>query len=155
MLRLGWPVADEAGFDEGAALDGAELTAELRSYQGEALGAWWQDGSPAGGSGVLALPCGAGKTVIGIGAMVTASARTLIVCTSTSAVRQWIAEILDKTTLTEAQVGEWSGQRKQLRDVTVTTYQALVHTDPRRRLRRTCWSGIPTSRCSTPTTGAL
>lgn len=130
LLRLGWPVADEAGFDEGTPLEGAELTAELRSYQGDALGAWWQDGSPAGGSGVLALPCGAGKTVIGIGAMVTASARTLIVCTSTSAVRQWITEILDKTTLVESQVGEWSGQRKQLRDVTVTTYQALTYADP-------------------------
>lgn len=130
LLRLGWPVADEAGFDEGTPLKGAELTAELRSYQGDALGAWWQDGSPAGGSGVLALPCGAGKTVIGIGAMVTASARTLIVCTSTSAVRQWITEILDKTTLAESQVGEWSGQRKQLREVTVTTYQALTHADP-------------------------
>lgn len=129
LLRLGWPVADEAGFEEGAPLEGAELTAELRSYQADALAAWWQDGSPAGGSGVLALPCGAGKTVIGLAAVVTASARTLIVCTSTSAVRQWIDEILDKTTLGEPQVGEWSGQRKQLRDVTVTTYQALTHAD--------------------------
>jgi DNA excision repair protein ERCC-3 len=130
LLALGWPVADEAGFDEGAALAGAELTAELRSYQGDALAAWWQDGSPAGGSGVLALPCGAGKTVIGLGALVTAAARTLIVCTSISAARQWIREILDKTTLDPSQVGEWSGQTKDLRDVTVATYQVLTWADP-------------------------
>jgi DNA excision repair protein ERCC-3 len=130
LLRLGWPVADEAGFDEGDRLDGVELTADLRSYQGDALAAWWQDGSPAGGSGVLALPCGSGKTVIGLGAMVTAGTRTLIVCTSISAARQWIAEILDKTTLDRSQVGEWSGQDKHLRDVTVATYQVLTWSDP-------------------------
>lgn len=130
LLRLGWPVADEAGFDGGNRLDGAELTAELRSYQGDALAAWWQDGSPAGGSGVLALPCGAGKTVIGLGALATAGTRTLIVCTSISAARQWIAEILDKTTLDRSQVGEWSGQDKNLRDVTVATYQVLTWSDP-------------------------
>lgn len=130
LLALGWPVADEAGFEEGAALTGVELTAELRSYQGDALGAWWQDGSPAGGSGVLALPCGSGKTVIGLGAIVTAAARTLIVCTSISAARQWIRELLDKTTLDPSQVGEWSGERKDLRDVTVATYQVLTWADP-------------------------
>jgi DNA excision repair protein ERCC-3 len=130
LLRLGWPVADEAGFDDGDRLADAELTAELRPYQGDALAAWWQDGSPAGGSGVLALPCGAGKTVIGLGALVTAGVRTLIVCTSISAARQWIAEILDKTTLERSQVGEWSGQEKDLRDVTVATYQVLTWADP-------------------------
>lgn len=130
LLRLGWPVADEAGFDKGDLLTGLELTVDLRSYQGEALAAWWLDGDPAGGSGVLTLPCGAGKTVIGLGALATASSRTLVVCTSISSARQWIREIVDKTTLTADRVGEWSGQRKQLRDVTVVTYQALTWADP-------------------------
>jgi DNA excision repair protein ERCC-3 len=130
LLRLGWPVADEAGFDDGDRLEGAELLANLRSYQADALVAWWQDGSPAGGSGVLTLPCGAGKTVIGLGALVTAGTRTLIVCTSISAARQWIAEILDKTTLDRSRVGEWSGQDKNLREVTVATYQVLTWSDP-------------------------
>jgi DNA excision repair protein ERCC-3 len=130
LLHIGWPVADEAGYDDAAALAGAELAAELRSYQADALGAWWQDGSPAGGSGVLVLPCGAGKTVIGLAAMVTAGTRTLIVCTSISAARQWIRELADKTTLAPSQVGEWSGQRKELRDVTVATYQVLTWADP-------------------------
>lgn len=129
LLRLGWPVADEAGFEDGTELAGVELTAELRSYQGDALAAWWQDGSPAGGSGVLALPCGSGKTVIGLGALVTAAARTLIVCTSVSAARQWIEELVDKTTLDRTHVGEWSGQNKTLRDVTVATYQVLTWAD--------------------------
>ena len=95
LLGLGWPVADEAGFDEGDALTGVELTADLRSYQGEALAAWWQDGDPGGGRGVLTLPCGAGKTVIALGALATAATRTLVVCTSISAARQWVREFGD------------------------------------------------------------
>lgn len=130
LLRLGWPVADEAGFEEGAALGEVEMTVGLRSYQADSLAAWWVDGDPAGGSGVLTLPCGAGKTIIGLAAIVSARARALVVCTSITAVRQWIRETLDKTTLTEDQLGEWSGQRKQLRPITFVTYNILTWADP-------------------------
>ncbi|MFQ5558815.1 MAG: helicase-associated domain-containing protein, partial [Acidimicrobiales bacterium] len=131
LLAIGWPVADEAGFATGTELGAVELGVDLRPYQAEALAAWWLDGDPAGGSGVLALPCGAGKTVIGLAAIVATGSRAMVVCTSILAVRQWIREILDKTSLTEDDVGEWSGQRKQLRPVTFVTYHVLTWADPR------------------------
>lgn len=126
LLRLGWPAADEAGYDDGSPLGEVSLRAELRSYQGDALAAWWADGTVAGGSGVLVLPCGAGKTVIGLAALVTAGTDTLIVATSITAARQWIRELLDKTDLTPDMVGEYSGDKKEIRPVTVATYQVLT-----------------------------
>lgn len=130
LLAEGWPVADEAGFEAGTALGEFALTATLRPYQCDAVQAWWRAGSAAGGSGVIALPCGAGKTVVGLAAIAAAGAHALVVCTSISSIRQWIREAIDKTTLTEEQLGEWSGQRKQLRPVTFVTYQALTWADP-------------------------
>ncbi len=130
LLGLGWPVADEAGFDEGVELPDADLDVELRPYQAEALNAWWNDGRVAGGNGVVTLPCGAGKTIVGLGAISSIRCNTLVVCTSTSAARQWIREIVDKTGLSEGQVGEWSAERKELRPVTVVTYQMLTWADP-------------------------
>lgn len=130
LLKLGWPAADEAGFTPGAALE-LGLECELRGYQADALSAWWADGSPAGGSGVLVLPCGAGKTVIGLGAIAAAQTKTLILATSVSAVKQWVREIIDKTTLTDEDVGEYSGGSKQIRPVTVATYQVMTHRDPK------------------------
>ncbi|MGE0731878.1 MAG: DNA repair helicase XPB [Acidimicrobiia bacterium] len=129
LVHAGWPAADEAGYEEGNPLDGVELQAELRSYQSDALAAWWRNGELDGGSGVLVLPCGAGKTVIGLGALVTGASHTLIVVTSVSAARQWQRELLDKTTLTEDQVGEYSGQRKDIRPVTIATYNMLTWAD--------------------------
>ena len=129
LLRLGWPAADEAGYVEGDALT-VELACGLRTYQSEAVAAWWADGSAAGGNGVLVLPCGAGKTVIGLAAMAQAGAHTLIVATSILAARQWITELRDKTAVDPALVGEYSGERKEIRPVTVATYQVLTWRDP-------------------------
>ncbi len=129
LVGLGWPPADEAGYADGAALQ-IDLTATPRPYQGDAVQAWWADGSAAGGNGVLVLPCGAGKTVIGLAAMVQAGTRTLVIATSVSAARQWIAEALDKTDLTPDDVGEYSGQRKEAKPLTVATYQILTWRQP-------------------------
>jgi DNA excision repair protein ERCC-3 len=132
LLHLGWPVADEAGYTEGSALGEVELTCELRGYQADAVAAWWQDGVDAAGNGVLVLPCGAGKTVIGLAAMAATAAHTLIIATNITSARQWIRELLDKTTLTPDQVGEYSGDRKEIRPVTVATYQVLTWSPARR-----------------------
>lgn len=128
LLRLGWPAADEAGYVEGTALE-LGLRATLRTYQSEAVASWWADGSAAGGNGVLVLPCGAGKTVIAMAAMAQAGASVLVVVTSILAARQWIAELLDKTDIDRDQVGEYSGEHKQIRPVTVATYQVLTWRD--------------------------
>lgn len=135
LLQLGWPVADEAGYTEGSVLADAHLTCDLRSYQADAVSAWWQDGIDAAGNGVLVLPCGAGKTVIGLAAMAAAGAHTLIIATNITSARQWIREILDKTSLTEDQVGEYSGDRKDIRPVTVATYQVLTWSPVRKKQR--------------------
>jgi DNA excision repair protein ERCC-3 len=84
------------------------------------------DGAPAGGHGVVVLPCGAGKTVVALRAMSVARTHTLVLCNNQSAVNQWIREILDKTTLTEDEVGEYTGENKQIKPVTVATYQVLT-----------------------------
>jgi len=138
LLRLGWPAADEAGYDDGEGLPTVAMTTDLRGYQAEALQAWWADGDAAGGSGVLVLPCGAGKTIIGLAAMVTAGAHTLIIATSITSARQWRSELLARTDLDESMVGEYSGDRKELKPVTIATYQVLTwakrgvdrHADP-------------------------
>jgi DNA excision repair protein ERCC-3 len=131
LLAAGWPAADEAGFDAGVPLGPVLVKADLRPYQCDALEAWWRSGEAIGGSGVIVLPCGAGKTVVGLAAMASTGAQTLVVCTSVSSIRQWIREALDKTNLQPDDVGEWSGQRKQLRPVTFVTYQSLTWADPR------------------------
>jgi len=127
LLRLGWPVADEAGYDDADDLVPVNMTAELRSYQGDALQSWWADGGEAGGNGVLVLPCGAGKTVIGLGALVTTGLHTLIIATSISSARQWISELLAKTDIDPSLVGEYSSDKKDIRPITVATYQILTH----------------------------
>lgn len=131
LLAAGWPAGDEAGFDDGTPLDvRAVVTAELRPFQRDALHAWWSDGSAAGGSGVVVLPCGAGKTVVGLAALAAAGTHTLVVCTSVSSIRQWMREAVDKTSLTAEQLGEWSGHKKQLQPITFVTYQSLTWRDP-------------------------
>jgi DNA excision repair protein ERCC-3 len=134
LVEFGYPAEDLAGYVEGQALSfhlrDVALTGEpfgLRAYQHASVGAFWAGGSSRGGSGVVVLPCGAGKTLVGMGAMEKVQAGTLILCPSTTAVRQWIRELLDKTTLTADQVGEYTGEHKEIRPVTVTTYQIMTY----------------------------
>lgn len=134
LVKLGWPAEDLAGYVTGEALSFSlrETTREglpfaLRPYQSGAVSIFHAQGSVRGGSGTIVMPCGAGKTIIGIGVMEQVQASTLIICTSVTAVRQWAAEILDKTTLDPAQVGEYSGEGKTVAPVTITTYQMLTH----------------------------
>lgn len=134
LVTLGYPPADLAGYNAGTplALELRALTTGgaafgLRDYQAEAVETFYMDGSEQGGSGVVVLPCGAGKTVVGIGVLNIAQTHTLILTPSTVAARQWITEILDKTTLGPDQVGEYSSDRKDLRPVTVATYQILTY----------------------------
>jgi DNA excision repair protein ERCC-3 len=133
LIKIGFPVEDLAGYVTGAHLDVALRDTMLageafapRHYQDEAADIFHAGGSERGGSGVVCLPCGAGKTIVGMCAMVRCQAHTLVLCTNITAVRQWIREILDKTSLTEDQIGEYSGEVKQIRPVTVTTYQILT-----------------------------
>ncbi|WP_117214394.1 DNA repair helicase XPB [Allorhizocola rhizosphaerae] len=123
LLKLGWPAEDLAGYVDGEA-HAIELRQDgwhLRSYQREAVESFW-----AGGSGVVVLPCGAGKTLVGAAAMAEASATTLILVTNTVAGRQWKRELLARTSLTDGEVGEYSGERKEIRPVTIATYQVLT-----------------------------
>ena len=141
LIQVGYPVEDLAGYEPGTPLDvdlvstsGRGNAFGLRPYQVESVDAFYAGGTERGGSGVVSLPCGAGKTVVGIGAMAKVKAQTLVLTTNVTALRQWRDEILDKTTLSPEQVGEYSGDRKEIKPVTITTYQILTHrkkkTDP-------------------------
>jgi DNA excision repair protein ERCC-3 len=123
LLKLGWPAEDLAGYVDGEAHQIAldESGWSLRPYQKEALEHFW-----AAGSGVVVLPCGAGKTLVGAAAMAQASATTLILVTNTVAGRQWKRELMARTSLTEQEIGEYSGERKEIRPVTIATYQVLT-----------------------------
>ena len=123
LLKVGWPAEDEAGYVDGEAhrIDLAEDGWSLRPYQQHAVEGFWH-----GGSGVVVLPCGAGKTLVGAGAMAQAKATTLILVTNTVSARQWRDELLKRTTLTEDEIGEYSGARKEIRPVTIATYQVLT-----------------------------
>ena len=123
LLKAGWPAEDRAGYVDGAAHP-ISLRSEgfsLRGYQCEAIEAF-----RAAGSGVVVLPCGAGKTLVGAGAMAAAQAHALVLVTNTVAARQWKAELLARTSLGEGEVGEYSGERKDIRPVTIATYQILT-----------------------------
>ena len=126
-IELGYPVIDLAGYAHGESLpfsmDGA---LELRAYQRDAVGVY-MNYDRTGGSGIVVLPCGAGKTVVGIGVMTGVGENTLILVTNITAARQWKQELLRKTTLTGEQIGEYSGEAKEIRPVTVATYQILTY----------------------------
>ncbi|MDQ6935229.1 MAG: helicase-associated domain-containing protein, partial [Actinomycetota bacterium] len=123
LLKLGWPAEDLAGYVDGEAhpiaLD--ERDWSLRDYQRQAADSFWH-----GGSGVVVLPCGAGKTLVGAAAMARAQATTLILVTNTVSARQWKSELLRRTSLTEEEIGEYSGAKKEIRPVTIATYQVLT-----------------------------
>ena len=123
LLSLGWPVEDLAGYVDGEAhpIDLDLSSWSLRPYQVQAVDSFWH-----GGSGVVVLPCGAGKTLVGTAAMARARSTTLILVTNTVAARQWRDELLRRTTLTEDEIGEYSGARKEIRPVTIATYQVLT-----------------------------
>ena len=128
LTKLGWPVDDRAGYVDGeshpirltAGSDGEDGW-ELRDYQQYATESFWE-----GGSGVVVLPCGAGKTIVGAASMAQAQTTTLILVTNTVAGRQWRDELLRRTTLTPEEIGEYSGERKEIRPVTIATYQVVT-----------------------------
>lgn len=128
LLKLGWPAEDLAGYVDGERHQ-IELSAgadgdggwELRPYQQLAAESFWH-----GGSGVVVLPCGAGKTIVGAAAMAMAGSTTLILVTNTVSARQWKDELLRRTQLTEDEIGEYSGARKEIRPVTIATYQVIT-----------------------------
>ena len=123
LLKLGWPAEDYAGYVDGEAhpIDLDESGWELRDYQRDAADSFWH-----GGSGVVVLPCGAGKTLVGAAAMAHARATTLILVTNTVSARQWKDELVRRTSLTEDEIGEYSGAVKEIRPVTIATYQVLT-----------------------------
>ena len=134
LIRFGFPAEDLAGYVDGAdlALQLREITLGgerfvLRHYQQEAADIFYAGGQAHGGSGVIVLPCGAGKTMVGMAAMTQMQCATLILTPSTVAARQWKTELLDKTTLREEDIGEYTGQVKQIRPVTMATYQILTY----------------------------
>lgn len=133
LIRIGFPADDRGGYLDGdplkiglreVTLGGAPF--EMRPYQWAAAEQFHASGSVLGGSGVIVLPCGAGKTVTAMGVMSLVGMKTLILTTNTVAVRQWRDELLDKTELTADQVGEYTGETKDLRAVTISTYQMLT-----------------------------
>lgn len=134
LIKIGFPVEDLAGYDEGAKygfnfkhtmLDGKEFI--LRDYQRMSIEVFHANGAREGGSGVIVLPCGAGKTIVGIGVMQIVGAQTLIMVTNTLSIRQWKQEILDKTDISEDDVGEYSGEKKEIKPITIATYNIVTH----------------------------
>lgn len=123
LTKLGWPVEDLAGYVDGEhhpiQLD--QDGWQLRDYQQYATESFWE-----GGSGVVVLPCGAGKTIVGAASMAQAQTTTLILVTNTVAGRQWRDELLRRTTLTPNEIGEYSGEKKEIRPVTIATYQVVT-----------------------------
>ena len=133
LLQAGWPVKDEVSLADGEplvvnlrseTLSGKKL--EIREYQKNSAKALVGDKGPGTGFGTIVLPCGAGKTIVGMTIMDMLKTSTLIITTNISAVHQWIDELLDKTDLTADQIAEYSGENKEIKPVTVATYQVLT-----------------------------
>lgn len=134
LIQVGYPVEDLAGYVKGDPLEInlrsptlRGLPFRLREYQKEAVDAFWAGGTERGGSGAIVLPCGAGKTVVAIGTMDVVKEKTLILTTNVTALRQWRNEIIDKTDIDPDLVGEYSGETKEIKPITLTTYQILTY----------------------------
>ena len=134
LVNIGYPAEDLAGYVDGESLplnlrmlsnSGQPFT--LRDYQQEAADIFYAGGAAHGGSGVIVLPCGAGKTIVGMAAMAEMQCNTLILTPNTVSVRQWITELTDKTSLSEEEIGEYTGERKEIRPVTISTYQTMTY----------------------------
>jgi len=134
LIHMGFPAEDLAGYSDGSPLP-MKLLSETRQgiafapreYQGAAAAAFYAGGALNGGSGVVVLPCGAGKTIVGIATMGDIQRATLILTPNTVAVRQWISEIIDKTDIPPEMVAEYTGDRKEIAPITVSTYQILTY----------------------------
>jgi DNA excision repair protein ERCC-3 len=134
LIAVGYPAEDLAGYTEGAPLSVAlrelarsGLPFRVRDYQRDAAAIFHAGGDVRGGSGVIVLPCGAGKTIVGIAAMALVQRNTLVLTTSITAVKQWHREILDKTDLDDKEIAEYTGEAKEIGPVTIATYQILTH----------------------------
>jgi DNA excision repair protein ERCC-3 len=134
LVAVGYPAEDLAGYTEGAALPmrlrsvtRGGIPFQVRDYQRDAADVFYAGGDVRGGSGVIVLPCGAGKTIVGIAAMALMQRSTLVMTTGITAVKQWKREILERTDLTEDQIAEYTGESKQIAPVTLATYQILSH----------------------------
>jgi len=134
LIAVGYPAEDLAGYTDGAALpvnlrelSRAGIPFKVRDYQRDAADIFYAGGDVRGGSGVIVLPCGAGKTIVGIAAMAAVQRRTLVLTTSITAVKQWHREIADKTDIPEDQIKEYTGECKEIGPVTIATYQILTH----------------------------
>src|SRR5579872_936499 len=137
LIHIGFPAEDLAGYTDGSplpmqlrnpTLHGEEF--EPRADQYAASAAFYAGGAPSGGSGVVVLPCGAGKTIVGLATMADVQRATLILTPNTVAVRQWIHEIIDKTDVPPEMIGEYTGERKDIAPITVSTYQILTYRRP-------------------------
>jgi DNA excision repair protein ERCC-3 len=134
LIRQGFPVEDRAGYRAGKSLairlSKKTLSGDsfiVRYYQNDAANSFWSGGTVKGGSGVIVLPCGAGKTVVGMAVMEKVKQHTLILVTNTAALHQWRDELLDKTSLKPSDIGEYSGEKKEFKPVTISTYQILTY----------------------------
>ncbi len=140
LIHIGFPAEDLAGYTEGSPLPltlhdvtSQGVPFQPRAYQYAASAAFYAGGAPSGGSGVVVLPCGAGKTIVGLATMADIQRATLILTPNTIAVRQWIQEILDKTDIPPEMVGEYTGDRKEICPITVSTYQILTYRAPSKK----------------------
>ncbi len=134
LIKAGYPVKDLCGYMEGGRFDitlrSIDLDGDafaLRDYQKEAIDLFYCAGEKTGGSGVIVLPCGSGKTIIGLGTMAEISTYTLIIATNNVSVRQWRDELLSKAHINETDIGEYTGRIKEIKPITITTYQMLTH----------------------------
>ena len=134
LIKVGYPVKDLCGYLAGEPLELAFREVDLdgvpfrlRDYQVDAVEAFYHSGKATGGSGIIVLPCGSGKTIIGLGVIHRVSSSTLVITTNNVSVHQWRDELLAKTTLTPSEVGEFTGAVREIKPITITTYQMLTH----------------------------